>query len=180
MILLFTGNGKGKTTSAIGQAIRVIGQGRRVAFFQFIKSKKWPSGEDSSLLRFGKSLKFFKGGKGFVGIMGDKLPFYVHERAAKETLKKAKKFIFSKKYGLVVLDEINVALSLKLLNLKDVLKLIRALRQAQGKQKKEMDLILTGRNAPRTLIKIADLVTEFKEIKHPFSKGIQGKRGREY
>mgnify|MGYP001573091869 CR=1 FL=1 len=173
MILLFTGNGKGKTTSAIGQAIRVIGQGRRVAFFQFIKSKKWPSGEDSSLLRFGKSLKFFKGGKGFVGIMGDKLPFYVHERAAKETLKKAKKFIFSKKYGLVVLDEINVALSLKLLNLKDVLKLIRAIP-------KEMDLILTGRGAPRVLIKIADLVTEFKEIKHPFSKGIQGKRGREY
>lgn len=173
MILIFTGNGKGKTTSAIGQAVRVIGQGGRVAILQFIKSKKWPSGEDSALLTFGRKLKFFKGGKGFVGIMGDKLPFSVHKRAAKETLRKARKIILSRKYNLVVLDEINVALALGLLQLNDVLKLIKRLP-------KEMDLILTGRGAPESLIKKADLVTDFKEIKHPFSKGVWGKKGREY
>ena len=173
MILLFTGNGKGKTTSAIGQAIRVIGQRKKAAIFQFIKSKKWPAGEDSALLVFGNKLKFFKGGKGFVGIMGDKLPFFVHKKAAEETLRKAKKEIISKKYSLVVLDEINVAISLKLVTLKEVLKIIEL-------APKEMDLILTGREAPRALIKKADLVTEFKEVKHPFSKGVWGRKGREY
>ncbi|MBI2624845.1 MAG: cob(I)yrinic acid a,c-diamide adenosyltransferase [Candidatus Nealsonbacteria bacterium] len=173
MIFIFTGNGKGKTTSAIGQAVRVIGQGERAAIIQFIKSRKWAAGEDIALKVFGKNLKFIKGGKGFVGIMGDRLPKSLHKKAAEKTLRKAKKEIFSKKYGLVVLDEINVALSLKLVKLNEVLKIIKM-------APKETDLILTGRDSPKTLIKEADLVTEFKEIRHPFKKGVWGKKGREY
>jgi cob(I)alamin adenosyltransferase len=173
MLFLFTGNGKGKTTAALGQALRAIGQGRKVAIFQFIKSKKWPSGEEFALAVFGKKIKFFKGGKGFVRIMGDKLPFSLHKKAAEETLKKAQKTILSKKYHLVILDEINVALSLKLISIKKVLKLIKMTPE-------KIDLILTGRGAPKTLIERADLVTEFKEIKHPFTKGIIAQKGREY
>jgi cob(I)alamin adenosyltransferase len=114
-----------------------------------------------------------KGGKGFVGIMGDKLPFKVHKKAAEKTLDLAKKIIVSKKYNLVVLDEINVALSLKLIKLKDVVDIIKL-------TPKGVDIILTGRNAPKTLIKKADLVTNFEEVKHPFQKGVWGKRGVEY
>jgi cob(I)alamin adenosyltransferase len=173
MIFLFTGNGKGKTTSALGQALRVVGQGGRVLILQFIKSKNWPTGEEKAIKVFGKKLQLFKGGKGFVGIMGDKLPFLVHKKAAKETLKRAKKEILSGKYNLVVLDEINVALVLKLLSLKEVLELLKL-------TPKNVDLILTGRGAPKELIKRADLVTNFQEIKHPFQKGVWGKKGIEY
>ncbi len=173
MLLLFTGNGKGKTTAALGQALRVVGQGGKALVIQFIKSKNWPTGEEKALKIFGKKLRLIKGGKGFVGIMGDKLPIFVHKKAAKETLKRAKKEILSKKYNLVVLDEINVALSLKLLSLAEVLKVIRA-------APKSVDLILTGRGAPKELIKLADIATNFQEIKHPFQKGVWGKRGIEY
>lgn len=172
MIFVFTGNGKGKTTSALGQALRVVGQGGSVAIFQFIKSKNWPTGEEKSLKKFSK-IKFVKGGKGFVGIMGDNLPFYVHKDAAQKTLEKVKQAIISKKYKLVILDEINVALKLKLVSLKSVLELIR-------ENSNKVDLILTGRGAPKFLIKVADIVTNFQEIKHPFKKGTKGKKGVEY
>jgi cob(I)alamin adenosyltransferase len=172
MIYIFTGNGKGKTTSSLGQALRVLGQGGRVAILQFIKSKKWPTGEEKALKLLPR-IKLIKGGKGFVGIMGDKLPFKVHKEAAEKTLDLAKKIIFSKKYKLVILDEINVALSLKLIKLKDVVDIIKIIPEG-------VDVILTGRNAPKTLIKKADLVTNFEEVKHPFQKGVWGKRGVEY
>lgn len=173
MILLFTGEGKGKTTSALGQALRIVGQGQKALIIQFIKSKKWPTGEEKALKIFGSKLQLTKGGKGFVGIMGDKLPFLVHKKAARETLKRAKKAILSRKYKLVVLDEVNVALSLKLISFQEVLRMIKL-------TPKSVDLILTGRGAPKQLINIADLVTEFREIKHPFQKGVWGKRGVEY
>lgn len=140
---------------------------------QFIKSKKWPTGEEEALKVFGAKLKFIKGGRGFVGIMGDKLPFLVHKKAAQKTLEIAKKEILSEKYNLVVLDEINVALSLKLISLKEVLKLVAL-------APKQVDIILTGRGAPKQLFKIADIVTNFQEIKHPFQKSILGKRGIEF
>lgn len=173
MLFLFTGNGKGKTTSALGQALRVVGQGGKALVIQFIKSKKWPTGEEKALEVFGAKLRLIKGGRGFVGIMGDKLPFLVHKKAAKAALKRAKKEILSKKYNLAVLDEINVALSLKLISLAEVLRIIKS-------APKGVDLILTGRGAPKELVKIADIVTHFQEIKHPFKRGIFGKKGVEY
>lgn len=173
MIFVFTGNGKGKTTAAIGQAIRVLGNKKQVAFIQFIKNPDWKTGEDRALQKFKKNLTFFKGGKGFVGIMGDRLPRSVHQKAALSTWQRAKRLIRSKKFSLVVLDEICVALQLKLLSKKEVLSFLK--KALQG-----VDIICTGRNAPKELLGIAGLVTEMKEIKHPFQKKIWGKRGREY
>lgn len=173
MIYVFTGNGKGKTTSAIGQGLRVVGQGGKVLMIQFIKGGKWPTGEEKAISFFKNQFSLIKGGKGFVGIMGDKLPREVHKKAAGKTLKIAQKAVLSRKFSLIILDEINVALSLGLIKLQNVLTLLK-------KTPPETDLILTGRGAPKFLLKTANLVTEFKETKHPFAKGVWGKRGREY
>jgi cob(I)alamin adenosyltransferase len=173
VILLITGNGKGKTTAALGQGLRVYGGGGRVVCFQFIKSPKWPAGEEKAIEKLGAGFRLIKGGRGFVGIMGDKLPFSVHQKAALETLQKARRAILSGKYNLVILDEVNVALSLKLIKLKNVLALVK-------KTPPKTDLLLTGRYAPKALFRIADIATEMMERKHPYKKGIQGKRGREY
>ncbi|MEK7566421.1 MAG: cob(I)yrinic acid a,c-diamide adenosyltransferase [Patescibacteria group bacterium] len=167
MIIVFTGNGKGKTTAALGQAIRALGQGKKVLVIQFIKGP-WISGEDKFAKKI-KNLRIIKTGKGFVKILGDKLPFKKHRASAQEGLQLAKKSIASKKYDLIILDEINNAVDLKLLKASDVLKIIKFLPE-------KTDLILTGRNAPKSLIRIADLVTEMKEIKHPFQKNKKSAR----
>ncbi|MCS6789038.1 MAG: cob(I)yrinic acid a,c-diamide adenosyltransferase [Patescibacteria group bacterium] len=186
MIIVFTGDGKGKTTASIGQMIRVIGRGKNALMLQFIKGP-WRSGEDefsdifnffklnnlklkykkNKLKKLGK-FKIIKGGLGFVGILGDKLPFKKHKLAALKTFELFKKELNKNKWDLIVLDEINVALNLKLLKLKDIISTIKNFP-------KEKILILSGRGAPKQLIKLADLVTETKSIKHPFDKGILAK-----
>lgn len=178
MIIVFTGNGKGKTTAALGQAVRVLGQDKKVLIIQFIKGP-WISGEHKffdKLKLNKKNFKLIRAGKGFVKILGDKTPFSEHRKAAENTLKLAEKEINppvgGQKWDLIVLDEINVAVNLKLIKIKDVLKILSKFVS--------VDLILTGRNAPKSFIKIADLVTEMKEIKHPFSKGKLAKKGVEY
>lgn len=174
MIILLTGNGKGKTTSAIGQGIRVLGQGGKVFMTQFIKSHTFPAGEDKIIPNsFGDNWHFSKGGLGFVGILGDKLPRSEHAAAATKTLQQGKEAIISGKWQLVILDEINVALSLKLIKLPDVLSILSEIPDGT-------DVILTGRGAPNELIILADLVTECREIKHPYNQGIQGFRSREF
>ncbi len=174
MIIVITGDGKGKTTSAIGQAIRAIGQGKRVAMFQFIKSKVYPSGEDEVLPKiFGKKFVYKKGGRGFVGILGDKLPRSVHKEAAEQTLGWGMEVVQSKKYDLIILDEIWVALYLKLITKSSIRNLIRSIPG-------NMDVILTGRHAPEEFIKRADLVTECREVKHPYQKGAKAKKGVEF
>ena len=173
MILLYTGDGKGKTTAALGQLLRVIGQGGKVALLQFIKSNEWPAGEDATLQQFKNKVMHVKGGRGFVGIEGDSLPREKHKKAAQKLLEKAEKIIKSKKYDLVILDEINVAVSLKLVYAKDIVKILK-------KVPDKTDIILTGRNATKQLINIADIATECKMVKHPYTKGIPSKKGREY
>lgn len=173
MILVFTGNGKGKTTSAIGQGIRALGQGERVCMIQFIKSPGYPSGEDAILRRLGTRFTFKKMGRGFVGIGGDMLPRQIHRTAAAHTLAEAARAIRSKRYGLVILDELNVALDLKLVPETKVLKLLRAVP-------KEVDVILTGRGHSRKVEALADLVTHCKDVKHPFHRGTKAKKGIEY
>ncbi|MBI2003697.1 MAG: cob(I)yrinic acid a,c-diamide adenosyltransferase [Parcubacteria group bacterium] len=162
MIIIYTGNGKGKTTAAIGQAVRALGESKKVIIIQFIKGP-WISGEDV----FAKKLKIVKGGKGFVGIMGDRLPRSVHKKAAKDTLKLAEKTILSKKYDLVILDEVNVAVGLKLISENEVLKMLK--KTPQG-----IDVILTGRGAPKKFIDLAEIATEMKEIKYKFRPSKQG------
>lgn len=168
MIIVYTGNGKGKTTSAIGQAVRSLGEGKKVIMIQFIKGP-WRSGEDEFSQKLKKFLNFqiIKGGKGFVGILGDKLPRSVHKKAAQQTLKLAEKTILSKKYDLVILDEVNVAIGLKLISEKEVLKVLK-------KTPDDVDVILTGRNAPKKFIDLADIATEMKEIKYKFKPVKQG------
>jgi len=192
MILVFTGNGKGKTTVALGQAMRALGNNERVLIIQFIKGP-FKSGEDILISKFknqklklqikNKNLlkglesfydfKIIKTGKGFVGILGDKLPFSVHKKAAEKGLKIAEKAIKSKKYDLIILDEINNAVDLKFLKEKQVLSVIKIAQ-------KEKDIILTGRNAPESFIKMADLATEMKEVKHPYQKGEGARKGIEF
>lgn len=166
MIVLFTGNGKGKTTAALGQAMRVLGRGKNALMIQFIKGP-WLSGEDEFAKRFHikpEDFQIKKMGLGFVGILGDKLPREKHKKAAEEALRCFEKEAKSKKWHLIVLDEINVAVSLGLLGVSRVLRAIKNFPE-------DKILVLTGRNAPKELIKAADFTTEMKEIKHPFRQG---------
>ena len=191
MLLVFTGDGKGKTTAALGQAVRVLGRGKRALMIQFIKGP-WISGEnefvtklkkqesrikekDSELLRGLENLYEFdirKMGLGFVGILGDQLPREEHEKAA------AKAFDFFEKelkkdWDLIILDELNVALSLGLLHPGWVLEVLKLVPP-------EKLVVVTGRDAPQEIIDLADLATEMREIKHPFAKGKLGKINIEF
>src|SRR3989344_3446607 len=163
MLYIFTGNGKGKTTSALGAAARAVGEGKRVLMVQFIKGP-WKSGEDDIEIKGKGEFKLVKMGKGFVGILGDTLPRKEHEKAAEEALHYAKKETESGNWDILILDEVNNAVALNLISKKTVLELID-----WSKDKLE-HLILTGRDAPQEFIDRADLVTEMKDIKHPYKK----------
>lgn len=173
MVTLITGNGKGKTTSSIGQSIRALGRKRKVFFVQFIKSDGYPSGEDAVLRGFGDRLVYVKGGRGFVGILGDKLPFEEHKAAAEHTFSLVTEAAHSGEYGLLVLDEINVAIALKLIPLDAVFSFLDSISP-------ECDVVLTGRYADPALIERADLVTECREVKHPFQIKTPAQKGIEY
>lgn len=177
LIIVFTGEGKGKTSAALGCALRALGHGWRVCVIQFFKGD-WPVvyGELEMAKRLHPQLEVLQLGRGFVKIMGDKKPFEEHVEAAKAALELTKERVFSGQYDVVILDEINYALGymdFKLIELEDVLELLRA-------KPPELHLILTGRNAHPEVIEIADLVTEMKEIKHPMKKGIPAQQGIDY
>lgn len=180
MIIVFIGNGKGKTTASLGQMVRVMGRGKAALMIQFIKGP-WKSGEDEFAQKFEHQtsnikhpqFKIVKMGLGFVGILGDKLPREDHEKAAAEALEYFKEQAASKKWYLIVLDEVNVAVSLGLLKVEQVLEAIED-------YPKERLLIMSGRGAPQEFIDAADLVTEMKEIKHPFNDGELAKYGVEF
>ncbi len=178
MIYVFTGNGKGKTTAAIGTGIRAVGAGLKVLMVKFMKEKGLSS-EDSLLDKIENFDLYAFGRKGF----------YLPEKKLKENpelrkyfkpfeeidYKKAKEGVIfsfenSKNYNLIILDEICVTMDLGLLQPEFVLKYIN----------NEKDYILTGRNCPEIIVDKADLVTEMKEIKHPFEKGIKAKKGLDY
>ncbi|TSC63586.1 MAG: cob(I)alamin adenosyltransferase [Parcubacteria group bacterium Gr01-1014_106] len=173
MLLVFTGSGKGKTTAALGQALRAVGEGKRVLMVQFIKGP-WKSGEDEAAKLLAPQFKLVKMGRGFVGILGDNLPREEHESAAREALTYARAEIDSKNWDIVILDEVNNAVELKLISAAQVFELMDL-----AKEKIE-HLILTGRDAPQEFIDHADLVTEMREIKHPYDKGVKARRGVEY
>ena len=112
-------------------------------------------------------------GKGFVGIIDDTSPKEEHEKYAEEAIKICQEKILSEKYDLIILDEINYAVNLGLINLKSVIELIKSKPQ-------KLDLVLTGNHAKQEIIELADLVTEMKEIKHPFQSGIKAKKGIDF
>ena len=167
MIQVYTGNGKGKTTAALGLALRAAGAGLKVYICQFLKGKEYC--ELIALKKF-KNIKIEQFG---TNCFIRKSPAKKDIELARRALKAISKVIKEKKYGVVILDEINVALSLNLLKLKDVINLVR-------KAPAKMELILTGRNAPAKILKLADLVSEIKEVKHYFKKGVNARKGIEY
>ncbi len=185
MIIVFTGNGKGKTTASLGQMVRVAGRGKKALMIQFIKGP-WRSGEDEFADKFSAlggsasggqilndKFQIRKMGKGFVGILGDKLPREEHAKAAHEALELFKQEASKKEWGLIVLDEVNVAVSLGLVTVQEVLDAIKDYPE-------ERLLILSGRGAPQEFIDRADLATEMRELKHPFNDGKLAKLGIEF
>lgn len=160
MLIVFTGNGKGKTTASLGQMMRMVGRGKNALMIQFIKGP-WKSGEDYIQI---PQCKLIKMGLGFVGILGDTLPRAKHRKAAEEALRYFEQELAAKKWHLIVLDEITVAVQLKLLRIAAVLKALKKIPL-------ETFVIVTGRGAPPSFIRAAHLATEMKEIKHPFAKG---------
>ena len=177
MLYIFTGNGKGKTTAALGQAVRAVGEGKRVLMVQFIKGP-WASGEDEILMSHpvqnGGGFKLVKMGKGFVGILGDSLPREEHEQAARDALAFAQQEGLSDAWDMIILDEVNNAVSLGLISAISVLDFLQATSH------KLQAIILTGREAPQEFIDRADLVTEMREVKHQYNEGKKARRGLEY
>ncbi|MBI2011005.1 MAG: cob(I)yrinic acid a,c-diamide adenosyltransferase [Candidatus Colwellbacteria bacterium] len=173
MLVIFTGNGKGKTTAALGQAARAVGQGKRVLMIQFIKSLSWKAGEDFMEIRGKGEFRLEKRGLGFVGILDDNLPKSEHIEAAEKAFDYFKKELASGSWDMIILDEINVAVSLGLLDEEEALGVLKNIPL-------DKIVILTGRDAPQSFIDKADLVTEMKEVKHPLNKGKLAKEGIEF
>ncbi len=169
LVMVVTGDGKGKTTSALGQALRALGHGYRVAMFQFMKGRKY-----GELLAAEKHLPGLVirlcGLDSFV--MRDR-PAPVDVEMAREGFALAREAVRSGAYDMVILDEINVAVDFRLIPLKDVLDLV-------AEKPPALDLILTGRYAAPELIAIADTVSEIREVKHHYAAGVKDRAGIEY
>ena len=172
LVIVYTGKGKGKTTAALGIVLRALGLGFKVVMVQFIKGS-WHYGELTSSSKLKPDFELVAAGKGFVGIIDDNKPIEDHVRAAKEALQISKERITSGKYDIVILDEINYAVNLKLISEEDILELIKL-------KPEKTTLVLTGNYANEKVIEVADLVTEMKEIKHPYKKGMKAKRGVDF
>ncbi|NMC44646.1 MAG: cob(I)yrinic acid a,c-diamide adenosyltransferase [candidate division Zixibacteria bacterium] len=172
LVIVYTGDGKGKTTAALGLCLRAVGHGNKIRIIQFIKSD-WPYGERRGLERLAPEVELDSLGIGCVGILGDDKPLEEHRSAAMKALQTAREAVASDRYDIVILDEINVAGHLGLIAAADILSLITA-------KPTRLHVVLTGRFAPPELIAAADLVTEMKEIKHPFRQGEPGRKGIDF
>lgn len=164
LVIVYTGNGKGKTTAALGMCVRAAGYKKKVKILQFVKGS-WKYGELKGIKLLSEFVDMEQVGEGFVGIIDDDKDISVHKKAAKEGLEKARKLLQSGEWPIVILDELNVALDLDLVSLPDVIDLIE-------KKPPEIHLVITGRNAKPEVIERADLVTEMREVKHPYRQGI--------
>ena len=169
LVIVITGNGKGKTTAAMGQALRALGHGFKVLVVQFMKGKKY--GEVLCAEKLLPDLRIIPCGLDSF-VMKDN-PAPVDIELARQGLKLVKEALASKEYQMIILDEINVALDFKLVALEEVLDMIR-------NKPKEIDLVLTGRYAPPEIIELADTVSEVREIKHHYSKGVKERAGIEF
>lgn len=173
MLIVLTGNGKGKTTSALGTAFRAVGDGRRALMVQFIKGP-WKSGEDEAVKRLEPDLAIVKTGKGFVGILGDTIPLEEHRKAARDGLEYARAQVEAGIWDMLILDEVHNAITLQLLSVGEVIEFV------DWAEPRLENLILTGRDAHESFIKKADIVTEMKEVKHIFNEGTKAKKGLDY
>lgn len=175
LIIVHTGNGKGKTTAALGLALRAWGDGLRVLILQFIKGG-WKYGELYAIETLAKAdgrIRVEQCGLGFTRRHQDEEEEQKHREAAEAALDLARAAITSGDWDLIVLDEINYAVKFGLIKESEMLGLL------DGKPP-ELHLVLTGREAAAALIERADLVTEMREIKHPYQQGIKAQRGIEF
>ena len=171
LIIVNTGPGKGKTTAAMGTALRAVGQGMRVLMLQFLKGS-WHYGELEAAGAFGDKFVMKQMGRGFVKV-GSEKPDPEDMRMVEDAWREAEAALRSEQWDLVILDEINYAIGYGML---DPAKVVEAL-----KKKPEMvHVILTGRNAHPTIVEVADTVTEMRQVKHAYEKGVMAQRGIEY
>ena len=171
LILINTGPGKGKTTAALGTALRAVGNGMKVLMLQFLKGS-WHYGELDAVEAFGENFVLKQMGRGFVKVGGAEMdPEDI--RLVEEAWAEARAAVYSGEWDMVVLDEINYANSYKMQDAEVV-------AEAQRGRPEMVHVILTGRNAHPLLVELADTVTEMREVKHAYQKGILAQRGIEY
>lgn len=170
--LVITGDGKGKTTAAFGLALRSAGHGMKVCIIQFMKGPV-SSGEKKAIGKMGTEIELHVLGKGFYDIPGDRHSVEEHRTSARKALALAEKKMACGMYDVLILDEVNVALKLGLLDLKELLYFINSKPPA-------MHLILTGRGAHKKVIDLADTATEMREIKHAFKKDSRPVKGIDF
>lgn len=171
LVIVYTGDGKGKSTAAFGIALRAAGYGWRIAILQFIKGT-YRTGEEKAFERFSDLIEFRKLGIGFV-TWRPKRPYAEHQEAATKALAQAREYVLSDRYNMIILDEINNATRFGLIAASDVVSLIH-------EKPRRLNLVLTGRGADPTVCDAADLVTEMRSLKHPFEKGEWARAGVDY
>jgi cob(I)alamin adenosyltransferase len=172
LIVVITGYGKGKTTGALGIAVRACGHNMNVCIIQFVKGDLY-AGEWDGVKRMGCDVELIATGKGFCGIQGNPYPFEEHRENAQEAIRITHQKMESGRYDILILDEINNALHLRLVDLDQVLEILRC-------KPPMMHLVLTGRDAHPQVIELADTVSEIKEVKHAYRKGIEPQPGIDY
>jgi cob(I)alamin adenosyltransferase len=172
LVVVISGHGKGKTTSALGIALRAAGHDMRVCIIEFMKGDMY-SGEIDGIKRLSPNVELHLTGKGFCGIRGNPYPFKEHRANAQDAMKLVKEKMLSRNYDILILDEINNALKLKLVDLPQVLEIIE-------NKPPLMHLVLTGRDAHPEVIERAHTVTEMREIKHAYRQGIEPQKGIDY
>ena len=171
LLIVFTGNGKGKTTASLGMALRTIGHGYKVAIIQFIKGG-WTTGEEKALKNLSPEVSWHSLGEGFTWETQDRIR---DEKLVQEAWQLAKKYIKNESYKLIILDEINIATKLGYLASEEIINFLKSLNNRKN------HVVLTGRGASDSIIKYADLVTEMKLIRHPFKEqGIKAQKCIEF
>ncbi|HEY4744595.1 MAG TPA: cob(I)yrinic acid a,c-diamide adenosyltransferase [Desulfuromonadaceae bacterium] len=172
LVVVITGHGKGKTTSALGMAVRACGHGMKVCIIQFMKGDLY-AGEWDGIKRMNCDIELHATGKGFCGIRGNPYPWAEHRANAQEAIKLARTKMESGGFHILILDEINNALKLRLLDLEQVVSMLH-------NKPPPMHLILTGRDAHPQVIELADTVSEIHEVKHAFHRDIEPQPGIDY
>lgn len=172
LIVVITGNGKGKTTSALGMALRACGHSMRVCIIQFMKGDLY-AGEWDAIKRMNCAIELHATGKGFCGIQGNPYPWAEHRDNAQDAIDLAREKMDSGTLDLLILDEINNAIKLKLVDLEQLLAILRS-------KPPLMHLVLTGRDAHPQVIELADTVSEIQEIKHAYRQEIEPQPGIDY